>query len=118
MTIVAWLINIRATYSHISDYSTGGVILSILLLIHNPLTAFYNYTLLTMYGSFLIRNMHAVEDSAIGTVFDKARFHKMPCDKSKRFYYNRGSILKNIAEMLSGGGSNWFLRWILPLPYT
>ena len=63
------------------------------------------------------RNMHAVEETMIGSVFDKARYHKIPIMPfmEKEFYYDRGSTFANFCEMM---GTINCLRWFISLPYS
>ena len=58
--------------------------------------------------------MHSVEETSIGHIYDKARFHKIPFGDMKIFYYTRQSFIQNWCEMM---GSNNVFRWITPLPY-
>lgn len=58
--------------------------------------------------------MHAVEEAAIGGIFDKARFHKINFIKHKQYYYYRGDTWTNIKEMM---GSTNILRWFVPFAY-
>jgi hypothetical protein len=61
-----------------------------------------------------LKNMHSVEEQTIGSVYDKARFHKIDFGDMKKFYYTRPSFLKNWCEMM---GTRNICRWISPLPY-
>jgi hypothetical protein len=61
-----------------------------------------------------LKNMHSVEETAIGGVYDKARFHKIAFGEMKKFYYTRASFLSNWCEMM---GTSNVCRWITPLPY-
>lgn len=58
--------------------------------------------------------MHSVEETSIGHIYDKARFHKIPFGDMKIFYYTRPSFVQNWCEMM---GSRNVFRWITPLPY-
>ena len=108
----------------ISEYSIGGKIISVILLIHNVLTVYYTGALQSMYYSNCVRNMHAVEDMSIGNLYDKARYHKIDFGKQKKFYFTRSdsqgnsNLWANVSEMMSSGGmGDSPLRWILPLPH-
>ena len=71
-------------------FSTTEKVLAVILIIHNPLTAYYNYALLTMYTKTCRKNMHAVEESIIGSTYDKAKFHKLITKaEKKRFCFTR-----------------------------
>ncbi|CDW80113.1 erf2p [Stylonychia lemnae] len=105
-------------------FSTTDKVLAVILLIHNPLTAYYNYALITMYTKTCRRNMHAVEESIIGSTYDKGKFHKLQYGKNKKFYFSRTNekgediIWENIKEMMtSGGRGDPVLRWFIPIPY-
>lgn len=63
-----------------------------------------------MYLTMAFKNMHAVEDSMIGSIFDKARYHKIPFNRT-HFYYTRHSSFLNLLEMM---GTPSFFRWVLP----
>ena len=73
------------------------------MFLHNALTMWYVSYMVSMYTTMMSRNMHAVEDSIIGSVYDKARFHKIAFNKEK-FYYTRKEKWMNIIEMM--GTSN------------
>jgi hypothetical protein len=50
------------------------LIASIIMLLHNTLTLLYSYDLFLMYISMATKNMHSVENSIIGNIYDKARY--------------------------------------------
>ena len=88
--------------------------LSIALFVHNLGAAYYAYALFHWYLSMCFKNMHSVEETSIGHIYDKARFHKIPFGDMKIFYYTRPSFVQNWCEMM---GSRNVFRWITPLPY-
>lgn len=68
--------------------------------------------------------MHAVEDTSIGNLYDKARFHMIDFGKQKKFYYSRtndkgqSDVWANMSEMMTSGGlGDSPLRWVVPFPY-
>jgi hypothetical protein len=64
-----------------------------------------------------IQNMHAVEESIIGALYDKAKYHRLYSnDQPKKFYYTRqGGALDNFYEMI---GTRNLLEWLVPLPHS
>ena len=60
--------------------------------------------------------MHAVEETMIGNLYDKARYHKLFTDgQPKKFYYTRqGGKLENFYEMI---GTRNIFHWLLPVPH-
>eukprot|EP00347_Sterkiella_histriomuscorum_P004918 403358582 len=99
--LLSFLLNLKYTFLNYEFANQTPVesLLSIILLIHNPLTAYYNYALLTMYTKNIKRNIHAVEESIIGSTYDKARFHKIDYGGIKKFYFTRTfQQIKNLAD--------------------
>lgn len=96
----------------IFDYRWFSMVGSGCLMLHNAVSAWYVYYMIEMYFTMASRNMHAVEDSIIGSVYDKARYHKIEF-KEQQFYYTRSSKWANFCEMM---GTSNVLRWLLPFP--
>jgi hypothetical protein len=88
----------------------------VILFLHNVATGYYNYQLATWYFQMSFTNMHAVEETLIGNLYDKARYHKLYSDgQPKKFYYTRqGGKMENFYEMI---GTRNLLHWLLPVPH-
>ena len=114
--IVSSIVNVKVTMTNVEDQTYLSFFLSLVLLIHNLATCYYNYQLATWYFSMAGKNMHAVEETIIGNVYDKARYHQLISkDEPKKFYYTRkGGWLQNFYEMI--GTRNLFF-WLLPFPH-
>ena len=93
-------------------------------------SAYYAYSMLAWYYGMAIRNMHAVEESMTGTIYNKADYwgltgenhkegeqvpnHDACCDNKRIFLYTKKSRYSNMMSMLQARNIYYTL---LPLPY-
>lgn len=84
------------------------------MIVHNFGCVYYAYALFHWYLAMSFKNMHSIEETAIGSTYDKARFYKIQYDEMHKYYYTRSSFLRNWCEMM---GTRNIFRWITPLPY-
>ena len=79
--MISALVNLKLTVQNFSTCPYWQMALCLILFLHNVATGYYNYQLGTWYiGSMAVRNMHAVEETMIGNLYDKARYHKLYTD--------------------------------------
>jgi hypothetical protein len=96
------------------EYNLFSRFACLVMLVHNSVACWYISMMVYMYWWMAARNMHAVEDSTIGQLYDKLQYHKITF-KQKRFYYTRKAIWDNITEMMGCANPvRWFVIW----PYT
>ncbi len=82
--------NVKLTLTNRATCPYWQTALCVILFLHNVATAYYNYQLAKWYFSMAFKNMHAVEETIIGNLYDKARYHKLYSDSEpKKFYYTR-----------------------------
>jgi hypothetical protein len=123
----------------IATYSEWGVFLSLALLAHNLMAAYYAYALFHYYLSLSLRNMQSVEDTLISALYQKAEALGITSISSvnaqismgyqpnqgnscnsgniqdmRIYYYTRRSFMRNWCEMM---GSSHFYRWVIPIPF-
>jgi hypothetical protein len=79
-------------------------------------TGYYNYQLATWYFSMAGQNMHAIEETIIGNLYDKAKYHQLYSKNDpKKFFYTRiGGWFQNFYEMI---GTRNLIFWLLPIPH-
>ncbi len=116
-TMATLFLNLKNNFYHgvYAGFEWYHWVHTVVLILHNAPTLFYVNQMRYWYFSMSARNMHAIEDTMVGMVFDKARFHKLLEPSMERlFYYTRESgTWANVVEMM--GTSNIF-RWLVPLP--